>query len=137
MPKDGPSAGVTLTTALVSCLSGIPVRGDVAMTGEITLHGNVLPIGGLREKSMAAYREGMKTVLIPKDNEPDLYDVDEEVKKNLTFLPCRTSRRCWLPPCFKPKAAKNTAGRPRTKKSKAGENRIPAAPEKNQPGAVC
>ena len=87
VPKDGPSAGVTLTTALVSCLSGVPVRGDVAMTGEITLHGNVLPIGGLREKSMAAYREGMKTVLIPKDNEPDLYDVDEEVKKNLTFLP--------------------------------------------------
>ncbi|MEC4630297.1 S16 family serine protease, partial [Bacillus safensis] len=82
-----PSAGVTLTTALVSCLSDVPVRGDVAMTGEITLHGNVLPIGGLREKSMAAYREGMKTVLIPKDNEPDLYDVDEEVKKNLTFLP--------------------------------------------------
>ena len=79
VPKDGPSAGVTLTTALVSCLSGVPVRGDVAMTGEITLHGNVLPIGGLREKSMAAYREGMKTVLIPKDNEPDLYDVDEEV----------------------------------------------------------
>ena len=87
MPKDGPSAGVTLTTALVSCLSGIPVRGDVAMTGEITLHGNVLPIGGLREKSMAAYREGMKTVLIPKDNVSDLYEVDDEVKKNLEFLP--------------------------------------------------
>ena len=87
VPKDGPSAGVTLTTALVSCLSGLPVRGDVAMTGEITLHGNVLPIGGLREKSMAAYREGMKLVLIPKGNEPDLYDVDDEVKKNLEFLP--------------------------------------------------
>ncbi len=65
----------------------MPVRRDLAMTGEITLHGNVLPIGGLQEKSMAAYREGMKTVLIPKDNEPDLYEVDEEVKKNLTFLP--------------------------------------------------
>lgn len=87
VPKDGPSAGVTLTTALVSCLSGMPVRGDVAMTGEITLHGNVLPIGGLREKSMAAYREGMKLVLIPKGNEPDLYEVDDEVKKNLEFLP--------------------------------------------------
>ena len=71
VPKDGPSAGVTLTTALVSCLSGIPVRGDVAMTGEITLHGNVLPIGGLREKSMAAYSEGMKTVPITKDNGPE------------------------------------------------------------------
>ncbi|MBU3819920.1 MAG: endopeptidase La, partial [Candidatus Faecalibacterium intestinavium] len=87
VPKDGPSAGVTLTTALISCLSGKPVRGDVAMTGEITLHGNVLAIGGLREKSMAAYREGMKLVLIPKDNESDLYEVDDEVKANLEFLP--------------------------------------------------
>ena len=137
VPKDGPSAGVTLTTALVSCLSGVPVRGDVAMTGEITLHGNVLPIGGLREKSMAAYREGMKTVLIPKDNEPDLYDVDEEVKKNLTFLPMQNLSQVLAAALLKPKAAKSTAGRPRTKKSKAGENRIPAAPEKNQPGAVC
>ena len=136
-PKDGPSAGVTLTTALVSCLSGVPVRGDVAMTGEITLHGNVLPIGGLREKSMAAYREGMKTVLIPKDNEPDLYDVDEEVKKNLTFLPMQNLSQVLAAALLKPKAAKSTAGRPRTKKSKAGESRIPAAPEKNQPGAVC
>lgn len=137
VPKDGPSAGVTLTTALVSCLSGVPVRGDVAMTGEITLHGNVLPIGGLREKSMAAYREGMKTVLIPKDNEPDLYDVDEEVKKNLTFLPMQNLSQVLAAALLKPKTAKSTAGRPRTKKSKAGENRIPAAPEKNQPGAVC
>ena len=137
VPKDGPSAGVTLTTALVSCLSGVPVRGDVAMTGEITLHGNVLPIGGLREKSMAAYREGMKTVLIPKDNAPDLYDVDEEVKKNLTFLPMQNLSQVLAAALLKPKAAKSTAGRPRTKKSKAGESRIPAAPEKNQPGAVC
>ena len=137
VPKDGPSAGVTLTTALVSCLSDVPVRGDVAMTGEITLHGNVLPIGGLREKSMAAYREGMKTVLIPKDNEPDLYDVDEEVKKNLTFLPMQNLSQVLAAALLKPKAAKSTAGRPRTKKSKAGESRIPAAPEKNQPGAVC
>ena len=87
VPKDGPSAGVTLTTALISCLSGRPVRGDVAMTGEITLHGNVLAIGGLREKSMAAYREGMKIVLMPKDNESDLYEVDDEVKENLEFVP--------------------------------------------------
>ena len=137
VPKDGPSAGVTLTTALVSCLSGVPVRGDVAMTGEITLHGNVLPIGGLREKSMAAYREGMKIVLIPKDNEPDLYDVDEEVKKNLTFLPMQNLSQVLAAALLKPKTAKSTAGRPRTKKSKTGESRIPAAPEKNQPGAVC
>lgn len=87
IPKDGPSAGVTLTTALVSCLSGMPVRADIAMTGEITLHGNVLPIGGLKEKSMAAYREGIKTVLIPGGNMSDLFEVDDEVKKAVRFLP--------------------------------------------------
>ena len=136
VPKDGPSAGVTLTTALVSCLSGIPVRGDVAMTGEITLHGNVLPIGGLREKSMAAYREGMKTVLIPKDNEPDLYEVDDEVKKNLTFLPMQSLTQVLNAALLKPNAAKGAAGRTHTKK-KAAEKHIPAAAEKSQPGAVC
>ena len=136
VPKDGPSAGVTLTTALVSCLSGIPVRGDVAMTGEITLHGNVLPIGGLREKSMAAYREGMKTVLIPKDNEPDLYEVDDEVKKNLTFLPMQSLTQVLNAALLKPNAAKGAAGRTHTKK-KAAEKHIPAAAEKPQPGAVC
>ena len=87
VPKDGPSAGVTLTTALISALSGVPVRCDVAMTGEITLHGNVLPIGGLKEKSMAAFREGIKTVLIPKENVSDLHDVDAEVKKAVRFVP--------------------------------------------------
>ena len=136
VPKDGPSAGVTLTTALVSCLSGIPVRGDVAMTGEITLHGNVLPIGGLREKSMAAYREGMKTVLIPKDNEPDLYEVDDEVKKNLTFLPMQSLTQVLNAALLKPNAAKSAAGRTHAKK-KAAEKHIPAAAEKPQPGAVC
>ena len=87
VPKDGPSAGVTLTTALVSALSGIPVRHDLAMTGEITLHGNVLPIGGLKEKSMAAFREGISTVLIPKENATDLYEVDDEVKEKIHFIP--------------------------------------------------
>ena len=87
VPKDGPSAGVTLTTALVSALSGIPVRHNLAMTGEITLHGNVLPIGGLKEKSMAAFREGISTVLIPKDNASDLYEVDAEVKEKVQFIP--------------------------------------------------
>ena len=139
VPKDGPSAGVTLTTALVSCLSGIPVRGDVAMTGEITLHGNVLPIGGLREKSMAAYREGMKTVLIPKDNEPDLYEVDDEVKKNLTFLPMSNLTQVLNAALLKPqnvKKAKAPASRTR-KKTTAGEGIVPPAVDKSQPGAVC
>lgn len=90
VPKDGPSAGVTCSTAIVSELSGVPVRSDVAMTGEITLHGRVLPIGGLREKSMAAYKNGIKTVIIPKDNIPDLEDVDNEVKNNVLFVPVST-----------------------------------------------
>ena len=137
VPKDGPSAGVTLTTALVSCLSGIPVRGDVAMTGEITLHGNVLPIGGLREKSMAAYREGMKTVLIPKDNEPDLYEVDDEVKKNLTFLPMQSLTQVLNAALLKPNAAKSAAGRTHTKKKAADASIVPPTAEKPQPGAVC
>ncbi|MBP0964606.1 MAG: endopeptidase La [Oscillospiraceae bacterium] len=85
-PKDGPSAGVTMTTALVSALSGIPVRGDVAMTGEITLHGKVLPIGGLREKTMAAYKAGLKTVIVPSANKPDLEEVDDVVKESLKFI---------------------------------------------------
>ena len=77
VPKDGPSAGVTLCTALVSALTGIPVRREVAMTGEVTLRGRVLAIGGLKEKTMAAYRAGVKTVLIPEENLPDLEEVDE------------------------------------------------------------
>ena len=136
VPKDGPSAGVTLTTALVSCLSGIPVRGDVAMTGEITLHGNVLPIGGLREKSMAAYREGMKTVLIPKDNVSDLYEVDDEVKKNIEFLPMSNLSQVLAAALLKPKTV--SAGHPRTRKVKPAEAAaLPQTAEKPQPGTVC
>lgn len=86
VPKDGPSAGVTMTTALVSALSGLPVRADVAMTGEITLHGKVLPIGGLREKTMAAYKAGIKTVIIPAANKPDLEEVDDVVKEAIEFV---------------------------------------------------
>ncbi len=89
VPKDGPSAGVTMLTALVSALTGRPVRHDVAMTGEITLRGRVLPIGGLREKTMAAYSAGVKTVLIPAENERDLENIDPLARENLTFIPCR------------------------------------------------
>lgn len=87
VPKDGPSAGITMCTAMVSALTGIPVRGDVAMTGEITLRGRVLPIGGLREKSMAALRNGIHTVIIPKDNEADLEKIDQTVRNALHFIP--------------------------------------------------
>ena len=89
VPKDGPSAGTAMATAITSALCGIPVRHDVAMTGEITLQGRVLPIGGLKEKAMAAYKNGMKTVLIPADNVPDLAEVDEVVKKNVQFVPVK------------------------------------------------
>ena len=88
IPKDGPSAGVTMATALVSALTGRPVRRDVAMTGEITLLGKVLAIGGLKEKTMAAYSAGVKTVLIPADNMRDLSELDPLARENLTFLPC-------------------------------------------------
>ena len=90
VPKDGPSAGVTMTTALISALSGKKVRKDVAMTGEITLHGNVLPIGGLREKTMAAYKAGMKTVIVPFKNKSDMEEVDKTVKDNVEFVFAKT-----------------------------------------------
>jgi len=87
VPKDGPSAGVAMFTALASLFSNTPVRPDVAMTGEITLRGLVLPIGGLKEKSLAAMRAGISTVIIPKLNEKDLVDVPEEAKQKLHFVP--------------------------------------------------
>ena len=87
VPKDGPSAGVTITTALISALTNRPVRRDIAMTGEVTIRGRVLPIGGLKEKSMAAYRGGVKTVFIPKANVPDLEEVDAVVKEKVEFVP--------------------------------------------------
>ncbi|MGN1030948.1 MAG: S16 family serine protease, partial [Butyricicoccaceae bacterium] len=86
IPKDGPSAGVTMATAIISALTGAPVRHDVAMTGEVTLRGRVLPIGGLKEKTMAAYRAGMHTVIVPADNEPDLQDIDPIVRDNVHFV---------------------------------------------------
>ena len=86
-PKDGPSAGVAMITAIVSVMTGIPVRRDVAMTGEITVRGRVLPIGGLKEKLLAAARGGMKTVLIPEENAKDLVDISENIKKHLEIIP--------------------------------------------------
>ncbi len=90
VPKDGPSAGVTMVTAIVSALGNIPVKRDVAMTGEVTLRGKVLPIGGLKEKTLAAYRAGIKTVILPEENLRDLDEVDSEARENLHFIPCKT-----------------------------------------------
>lgn len=122
IPKDGPSAGITLATALISCLSGRSVQSDIAMTGEITLHGDVLPIGGLKEKSMAAYKEGMKTVLIPKDNLSDLYEVDQEVKENLIFIPVANLEEAFAYSIIPPKTGR------RTKKAALPKKEIPAEP---------
>ena len=88
-PKDGPSAGIGIVTSMVSVLTGIPVRADVAMTGEITLRGEVLPIGGLKEKLLAAHRGGIKTVLIPDENVKDLADIPDNVKNKLEILPVK------------------------------------------------
>lgn len=90
IPKDGPSAGVTVCTAIVSALTGVTVRSDVAMTGEISLRGRVLPIGGLKEKTMAALRRGIRTVIIPKDNERDLAEIDQTVRSALNFVTAQT-----------------------------------------------
>lgn len=119
VPKDGPSAGVTMTTALVSALSGMPVKRDIAMTGEITLHGKVLPIGGLKEKSMAAYKAGVKTVIIPKENEPDLEEIDETVKDNVHFIPAEQIQTVLDNALVFPKkaAAKTSAKRGRPRKA--------------------
>ena len=86
-PKDGPSAGITMATALISSLTGSPVKKEVGMTGEITLRGHVLPIGGLKEKSISAHRAGLKTIIMPKENEKDLDDIPESIRKDLTFIP--------------------------------------------------
>ena len=85
-PKDGPSAGIAMCTALVSCLTGNPVRADVAMTGEISLRGKVLPIGGLKEKSISAHRSGIRKIIIPKENEKDIEDIPESVRNDLEIV---------------------------------------------------
>ena len=90
VPKDGPSAGVTVCTAMVSALTGTTVRRDIAMTGEISLRGRVMRIGGLREKTMAALRHGVSTVIIPKDNERDLEEIDQTVRRQLNFISAQT-----------------------------------------------
>ena len=137
VPKDGPSAGITVTTALASALTGRPVRADVAMTGEITLTGRVMAIGGLREKSMAAYREGISTVFIPWANEPDLKDVDDAVKEKVSFVPVKTADEVLdavlLPaPEEAPAAEENKT--PREEKKPAAKQNKQPVPQKRQRG---
>lgn len=123
VPKDGPSAGVTMTTSLISALSGLRVRHDIAMTGEITLTGRVLAIGGLREKSTAAYTMGIRTLLIPKENMRDIAELDEVVRNEVKFIPCETLddvlKNALVYPSEKISAAEND------KKEEKGES-IPA-----------
>ena len=113
-PKDGPSAGVAMVTAIVSVMTGIPVRRDVAMTGEITLRGRVLPIGGLKEKLLAAARGGMKTVLIPEENAKDLVEISETASRR-AWRSCRSRAwtRCWRTRwCASPSRSSGTRRRP-------------------------
>jgi predicted ATP-dependent protease len=95
IPKDGPSAGVTMATAICSLVTGTPVSNDVAMTGEVTLTGQVLPIGGLKEKTLAAQRAGITTVILPSRNEADLEDVPEELRQGMTFVPVERVEQVW------------------------------------------
>ena len=92
VPKDGPSAGVTMFTSVISALTGTPVRKDVAMTGEITLRGKVLPVGGIKEKVLAAHRAGIRTILLPKENEPDIDDIPQSVRRQLHFVLLQQAR---------------------------------------------
>lgn len=128
VPKDGPSAGITMATALVSALTNIPVRSDVAMTGEVTLRGKVLPIGGLKEKSMAAYRLGVNTVIIPNENQPDLSEIDGTVKNALHFVPVNSLNEvldCALVKLTKTELEKANKIIPAQKAINQVENRLP------------
>ena len=124
VPKDGPSAGITMTTALASLLSGRLVRADVAMTGEVSLTGRVLPIGGLKQKLLAAHRAGITTVLIPARNEPDLDDVPEKVRAALEVHPVSDVREV-LDLALEPAGAGASAAEPRPP---GGDRRLTPAP---------
>jgi len=128
IPKDGPSAGITIATALVSLATEIPVRSDVAMTGEVTLRGKVLPIGGLREKSMAALRSGIATVIFPEANVQDLKDIPEEVRRKITFIPVShmdevLKAALTLDPMTKPRRKPSAAVKPRTRSAATARSR--------------
>jgi ATP-dependent Lon protease len=129
IPKDGPSAGVTMATAVASLVTGTPVSADVAMTGEITLTGQVLPIGGLKEKTLAAQRAGITTVIMPARNEADLEDVPEELRKGMTFVPVERVEQVW-------KAAMGlTLNGARARKRPPAVAAVPAADRAAEPAA--
>ena len=116
-PKDGPSAGVTIATAIVSLATGVPVSSDVAMTGEITLRGRVLPVGGVREKALAALRKGIKRVVLPKANMQDILEIPRELKRQITFIPVSSMREVLdavleRPPQWRSNSAPSFAGAP-------------------------
>jgi ATP-dependent Lon protease len=124
IPKDGPSAGVTLATALVSLATGRPVRADVAMTGEVTLRGRVLAVGGVREKALAALRAGITQVIVPERNVPDLEEIPREAKRRLRFIPVSTMEQVLAA------ALEAESPAPRRRPSSRGSNRsstVPAA----------
>ena len=130
-PKDGPSAGVAMVTSIVSVLTKIPVKASLAMTGEITLRGRVLPIGGLKEKLLAALRGGIKTVLIPKENEKDLAEIPDNVKKGLTIVGGLDGRRGAAPGARAPAAADRMGRRRGPARARAGRRDQP----RNRPPA--
>jgi ATP-dependent Lon protease len=130
-PKDGPSAGIAMTTAFVSALSGIPVRADVAMTGEITLRGEVTGIGGLKEKLLAAHRGGIKTVLIPEENVKDLQDIPENVKNHLEIIPVK-----WIDRVFEVALESQPQPLPEDEVVKVEPKAEAAATAAQQPGVV-
>jgi ATP-dependent Lon protease len=115
IPKDGPSAGVAIATAIASLVSGIPIRGDVAMTGEVTLRGRVLAVGGVREKALAALRSGITTIIIPENNVSDLREIPKELKRRITFVPVSHMREVLdnvltEPIDWQPRASRKRAG---------------------------
>ena len=128
VPKDGPSAGIAITTAMVSALTGSPVRRGLAMTGEVTLRGRVLPIGGLKEKTMAAFRNGIKTVIIPADNARDLEEIDQTVRKALQFILVNRADQVLDAALNRPAEAAETTPRRRSKKTEELPA-VPPAPE--------